>query len=79
MKTVENVDERYAGIYREFNLSMVKEIEDLPELRFRPSNVEKKVAYEQRMYSMVLRQLNPIQKGVQTTHAVVEYANKYNN
>lgn len=30
-----------------------------------------------RMYSLVLRQLNPIQKGVQTTHAVVEYASAY--
>ena len=29
------------------------------------------------MYSFVLRQLNPMQKGVQTTHAVVEFANKY--
>ena len=29
------------------------------------------------MYSLVLRQLNPIQKGVQTTHSVVEYANNY--
>lgn len=32
---------------------------------------------EQRMYSLVLRQLNPMQKGVQTTHGVVEFANKY--
>ena len=31
------------------------------------------------MYSLVLRQLNPIQKGVQTTHGVVEYANKYSS
>ena len=30
-----------------------------------------------RMYSLVLRQLNPIQKGVQTTHAAIEYANTY--
>ena len=30
-----------------------------------------------RMYSFVLRQLNPIQKGVQTTHAVVEYMKKH--
>ena len=34
---------------------------------------------EYRMYSLVLRQLTPIQKGVQTTHAVVEYTNKYFN
>lgn len=34
---------------------------------------------EYRMYSLVLRQLTPIQKGVQTTHGVVEYANKYFN
>lgn len=34
---------------------------------------------EYRMYSFVLRQLNPIQKGVQTTHAVVEYAEKQGN
>lgn len=78
MDTVENVDEKYREIYRGFELSMVKDIEDsLQELRLRPTNVETKVAYEQRMYSMVLRQLNPIQKGVQTTHGVVEYANKY--
>lgn len=30
-----------------------------------------------RMYSFVLRQLNPMQKGVQTTHAVVEYETFY--
>lgn len=78
METVENVDERFREIYRGFESLMVKDIEDsLQELRLKPSNVETKVAYEQRMYSMVLRQLNPIQKGVQTTHGVVEYANKY--
>ena len=78
MDTVENNNEKYREIYRGFELSMVKDIEDsLQELRLRPSNVETKDAYEQRMYSMVLHQLNPIQKGVQTTHAVVEYANKY--
>ena len=27
------------------------------------------------MYSLVLRQLNPMQKGIQSLHAVVEYAN----
>lgn len=80
METVENNNEKYREIYRDFELSMVKDIEDsLQELRLRPSNVETKVAYEQRMYSMVLRQLNPIQKGVQTTHGVVEYANKYSS
>lgn len=78
METVEGNNEKYREIYRDFELSMVKDIEDsLQELRLRPTNVETKVAYEQRMYSMVLRQLNPIQKGVQTTHGVVEYANKY--
>ena len=78
MNKVENNNEKYREIYRDFELSMVKDIEDsLQELRLRPSNVETKVAYEQRMYSLVLRQLNPIQKGVQTTHGVVEYANKY--
>lgn len=30
-----------------------------------------------RMYSFVLRQLNPIQKGVQTAHAVIEYSTAY--
>ena len=80
MKTVENIDERFREIYRDFELSMVKDIEDsLQELRLRPTNVETKVAYEQRMYSLVLRQLNAIQKGVQTTHGVVEYANKYSS
>ena len=78
MNKVENNNEKYREIYRDFELSMVKEIEDsLQELRLRPSNVEPKVVYEQRMYSMVLCQLNAIQKGVQTTHGVVEYANKY--
>ena len=77
---VEDNNEKYREIYRDFELSMVKDIEDsLQELRLRPSNIETKVAYEQRMYSFVLRQLNPIQKGVQMTHAVVEYANKYSS
>ena len=43
---------------------MMQQIEDLPERRLRL--VEKKDVYEQRMYSLVLRQLNPIQKGVNT-------------
>ena len=30
-----------------------------------------------RMYSLVLRQLSPIQKGVQSTHSIVEYINKF--
>ena len=78
MKTVEDIDGCYLQMDGDFDLSAkIAQIEDLLELRLRPSNVEKKVVYEQRMYSMVLRQLNPIQKGVQTTHAVVEYANKY--
>ena len=80
MNKVEDNNEKYREIYRDFELSMVKDIEDsLQELRLKPSNVETKDAYEQRMYSMVLRQLNPIQKGVQTTHGVVEYANKYSS
>ena len=29
------------------------------------------------MYAMVLRQLNPMQKGIQALHAVVEYAQTY--
>ena len=56
---------------------MTLQVEDWTKFRLRPSNVEPKVAYEQRMYSLVLCQLNAIQKGVQTTHGVVEYANKY--
>ena len=80
MNKAEDNNEKYREIYRGFELSMVKDIEDsLQELRLKPSNVETKVAYEQRMYSLVLRQLNPIQKGVQTTHGVVEYANKYSS
>ena len=63
---------------KDFDLSkMALQVEDWTNFRLRPSNVETKDAYEQRMYSLVLRQLNPIQKGVQTTHGVVEYANKY--
>lgn len=30
-----------------------------------------------RMYSLVLRQLSPIQKGVQSAHSIVEYINRY--
>ena len=30
-----------------------------------------------RMYSLVLRQLNPIQKGIQSAHSIVEYVRKY--
>lgn len=30
-----------------------------------------------RMYSFVLRQLNPMQKGIQTAHAIVEYETLY--
>ena len=56
---------------------MTLQVEDWTKFRLRPTNVEPKVAYEQRMYSMVLCQLNAIQKGVQTTHGVIEYANKY--
>lgn len=56
MNTVENNNEKYREIYRDFELSMVKDIEDsLQELRLRPTNVETKVSYEQRMYSLVLR------------------------
>ena len=52
METVENVDEKYREVYRGFELSMVKDIEDsLQELRLRPTNVETKDAYEQRMYN----------------------------
>lgn len=29
------------------------------------------------MYSLVLRQLNPIQKGVQSAHSIVEYTQKF--
>ena len=32
---------------------------------------------EYRMYCLVLRQLSPIQKGVQSAHACMEYASKY--
>ena len=61
---------------KDFDLSeMALQVEDWTKFRLRPS-IETKVAYEQRMYSLVLRQLNAIQKGVQTTHGVVEYANK---
>ena len=33
--------------------------------------------YNYRMYCLVLRQLSPIQKGVQSAHSIVEYADKY--
>ena len=65
---------------KDFNLSEITlQVEDWTKFRLRPTNVEPKVVYEQRMYSMVLCQLNAIQKGVQTTHGVVEYANKYSS
>lgn len=32
--------------------------------------------YQYRMYAMVLRQLSPMQKGIQSLHAVVEYSEK---
>ena len=52
MNKVEDDNEKYREIYRDFELSMVKDIEDsLQELRLRPSNVETKDAYEQRMYN----------------------------
>ena len=52
METVENVDEKYREIYREYESLMVKDIEDsLQELRLRPTIVETKDAYEQRMYN----------------------------
>ena len=52
MNKVEDNNEKYREIYRDFELSMVKDIEDsLQELRLRPSNVETKDAYEQRMYN----------------------------
>lgn len=35
--------------------------------------------FEQRMYSLVLYQLKPIQQGIQTQHATTEYAEKYFN
>lgn len=31
------------------------------------------------MYCLVLKYLNPIQKGVQSAHSIVEYANKYSS
>lgn len=31
------------------------------------------------MYCLVLRHLSPIQKGIQSAHAIVEYANQYRN
>jgi len=30
-----------------------------------------------RMYSLVLRQLSPIQKGIQSTHSIIEYVRNY--
>ena len=40
-------------------------------------NKEKKIEY--RMYVLALRQLSPINKGVQNCHSCLEYANKYHN
>ena len=52
MNKVEDNNEKYREIYHDFELSMVKDIEDsLQELRLRPSSIETKDAYEQRMYN----------------------------
>lgn len=40
---------------------------------------EERVELEYRMYALSLRQLSPINKGVQNTHACLEYANKYHS
>ena len=74
---MDNIKDSFLNFDGDFDLcaKMMQQIEDLSEHRLRL--VEKNEVYEQRMYSLVLRQLNPIQKGVQTTHSVVEYANKY--
>ena len=74
---MDNIKDSFLNFDGDFDLcaKMMKQIEDLSERRLRL--VEKKDIYEQRMYSLVLRQLNPIQKGVQTTHSVVEYGNKH--
>ena len=74
---MDNIKDSILHFDGDFDLStkMIQQIEDLPERRLRL--VEKKEVYEQRMYSLVLRQLSPIQKGVQTTHSVVEQANNY--
>ena len=74
---MDNIKDSFLNFDGDFDLcaKLMQQIEDLSEHRLRL--VEKKDIYEQRMYSLVLRQLNPIQKGVQTTHSVVEYANKY--
>lgn len=34
---------------------------------------------EYRMYSLVLYNISPIQQGIQTAHAIVEYANAFHN
>lgn len=36
-------------------------------------------APKNKMYTFVLRQLSPLDKGIQSAHAVVEYCNKYHN
>ena len=76
---MDNIKDSILHFDGDFDLStkMIQQIEDLQERRLKLPNVEKKDVYEQRMYSLVLRQLSPIQKGVQTTHSVVEYANNY--
>lgn len=40
---------------------------------------EEKTAYKQRMYCIVLRHLSPIQKGIQSAHAIAEYLKDYFN
>ena len=54
--------------------------DEIRKLRLTIKNYQRNTAlgskYQQRMYSMVLRQLNPMQKGIQSLHAVVEYSEK---
>ena len=76
---MDNIKDSILHFDGDFDLStkMIQQIEDLPERRLRLPYEDKNGIYEQRMYSLVLRQLSSIQKGVQTTHSVVEYTNKY--
>lgn len=62
----------------EHNNSLIDEIPtkvSTPAVEIDNSEMPKSMNW--RMYAMVLRQLNPMQKGVQALHSVVEFSNKY--
>jgi len=62
------------GVLRNENNSLSEEIRKIrSQIKGHQRSKAVSSKYQQRMYSMVLRQLNPMQKGIQSLHSVVEY------